>query len=215
MTRCTWQRMVRVTCNQWAYSFFLPFYLCPGHTGIFFQNVTFETNHFPLTLISQTAPNSRKQNVTKEPAISPKLILAVAPNFVSYVMHDCYQFSKKAKWRRWCSCALKRSSPCFLAMDDKLEENTMDHEDSYPRIDVPRSRYPYCIVWTPIPVLTWVGVTTLSFGLKFFVEMISLPWSTRFILILFVDGFFLLLVIWELQCPQEWSETSLVLFMFR
>ena len=53
-------------------------------------------------------------------------------------------------------------------MDDKLEENTMDHEDSYPRIDVPRSRYPYCIVWTPIPVLTWVVLIKLSFGLKFF-----------------------------------------------
>lgn len=159
-------------------------------------------------------PNSRKQNVTKEPAISPKFILAVAPNFASYVM-NAINSVKRQNGAGDVVVHKKRSSPCFLAMDDKLEENTMDHEDSYPRIDVPRSRYPYCIVWTPIPVLTWVVVTTLSFGLKFSVEMISLPWPTRFILILFVDGFFLLLVIWELQCPQEWSETSLVLFMFR
>ena len=42
-------------------------------------------------------------------------------------------------------------------MEDNLEENMMDPENSYPRIDVARSRYPYCIVWTPIPVLTWVA----------------------------------------------------------
>ena len=51
----TWiyQRVLRVTCNQWACSFFLHFYLCPGYIGIFFQNVTFETNHFPLTYPKQ------------------------------------------------------------------------------------------------------------------------------------------------------------------
>lgn len=32
---------------------------------------------------------------------------------------------------------------------------------------------------------------------------------------LYWHGFFLLLVIWESQCPQEWLETSLVLSMFR
>lgn len=112
-------------------------------------------------------PNSRKQNVTKEPAISPKFILAVAPNFASYVM-NAINSVKRQNGAGDVVVHKKRSSPCFLAMDDKLEENTMDHEDSYPRIDVPRSRYPYCIVWTPIPVLTWVVVTTLSFGLKFF-----------------------------------------------
>lgn len=41
-------------------------------------------------------------------------------------------------------------------MDDNLQENKMDPEDNFPKIDVNRSRYPYCIVWTPIPVLTWV-----------------------------------------------------------
>jgi len=41
-------------------------------------------------------------------------------------------------------------------MDDNVQENIMDPEDKYPKIDVSRSRYPYCIVWTPIPVLTWL-----------------------------------------------------------
>ena len=39
-------------------------------------------------------------------------------------------------------------------MDDDHQENIMDPEDIYSKIDVARSRYPYCIVWTPIPVLT-------------------------------------------------------------
>ncbi|KAK2557741.1 Transmembrane protein 222 [Acropora cervicornis] len=41
-------------------------------------------------------------------------------------------------------------------MDEKLQESTMDPEDTFPKIDVNRSRFPYCIVWTPIPVLTWI-----------------------------------------------------------
>lgn len=41
-------------------------------------------------------------------------------------------------------------------MDDNHQETIMDPEDSYSKIDVARSRYPYCIVWTPIPVLTWL-----------------------------------------------------------
>ena len=39
-------------------------------------------------------------------------------------------------------------------MADNPEENIMDAEDNYKKIDAARSRYPYCIVWTPIPVLT-------------------------------------------------------------
>ncbi|XP_058947407.2 transmembrane protein 222 [Pocillopora verrucosa] len=41
-------------------------------------------------------------------------------------------------------------------MADNPEENIMDAEDNYKKIDATRSRYPYCIVWTPIPVLTWL-----------------------------------------------------------
>ena len=60
-------------------------------------------------------------------------------------------------------------------MDDKLDENTMDHEESYPRIDVPRSRYPYCIVWTPIPVLTWVvAVVVIKAVIR--IEIFQLKW---------------------------------------
>ena len=35
-----------------------------------------------------------------------------------------------------------------------LTDNQM--EDQRMRINVPRQRYPYCVVWTPIPVLTLV-----------------------------------------------------------
>ena len=31
-----------------------------------------------------------------------------------------------------------------------------DNYSSNSRIDVKRVRYPHCIVWTPIPVLTWL-----------------------------------------------------------
>lgn len=41
-------------------------------------------------------------------------------------------------------------------MDKKLQVNAMDPVDNFPRIDINRSRYPYCIVWTPIPVLSWM-----------------------------------------------------------
>lgn len=50
---------------------------------------------------------------------------------------------------------VKQNLPCCHSkMDEKLQESTMDPEDTFPKIDVNRSRFPYCIVWTPIPVLT-------------------------------------------------------------
>ena len=50
---------------------------------------------------------------------------------------------------------MKQNLPCCHSkMDEKLQESTMDPEDTFPKIDVNRSRFPYCIVWTPIPVLT-------------------------------------------------------------
>ncbi|XP_031573908.1 transmembrane protein 222-like [Actinia tenebrosa] len=41
-------------------------------------------------------------------------------------------------------------------MADNLEANIMDNENGLPRIDRARSRYPFCVVWTPIPLLTWM-----------------------------------------------------------
>ena len=39
-------------------------------------------------------------------------------------------------------------------MDQKLEEEMIDSEYNLPKVDVARCRYPYCIVWTPIPLIT-------------------------------------------------------------
>ncbi|XP_001639960.2 transmembrane protein 222 [Nematostella vectensis] len=39
---------------------------------------------------------------------------------------------------------------------DEFEQNTMELGDRLPQIDKKRHRYPYCIVWTPIPLLTWL-----------------------------------------------------------
>ncbi|KTG04358.1 hypothetical protein cypCar_00049693 [Cyprinus carpio] len=41
-------------------------------------------------------------------------------------------------------------------MADVTEIDTMKHfHGGFEKIDKEMSRYPYCIVWTPIPVLTW------------------------------------------------------------
>jgi len=42
-------------------------------------------------------------------------------------------------------------------MADVTEIDTMKHfHGGFEKIDKEMSRYPHCIVWTPIPVLTWV-----------------------------------------------------------
>lgn len=41
-------------------------------------------------------------------------------------------------------------------MESNSDEAIMDAERSFPKIDVIRNRYPCCIVWTPIPLLTWL-----------------------------------------------------------
>jgi hypothetical protein len=38
----------------------------------------------------------------------------------------------------------------------KMNDDTYLSNGSSDRIDVKRVRYPHCIVWTPIPVLTWL-----------------------------------------------------------
>ncbi|XP_043940335.1 transmembrane protein 222 isoform X2 [Protopterus annectens] len=39
----------------------------------------------------------------------------------------------------------------------EVEEGKMKHfNGGMEKLDVERSRFPYCIVWTPIPVLTWL-----------------------------------------------------------
>lgn len=44
-----------------------------------------------------------------------------------------------------------------LVMADAVEIETMkNYNIAFERIDPSISRYPYCIVWTPIPVLSWV-----------------------------------------------------------
>ena len=43
-------------------------------------------------------------------------------------------------------------------MADVVEiETTKNYNIAVERIDPITSRYPYCIVWTPIPVLSWVS----------------------------------------------------------
>lgn len=44
-----------------------------------------------------------------------------------------------------------------LLMADDVETDAMkNYNIAFERIDPSASRYPYCIVWTPIPVLSWV-----------------------------------------------------------
>lgn len=37
-----------------------------------------------------------------------------------------------------------------------MNEENFFSSDSNDRIDINRVRYPHCIVWTPIPLLTWL-----------------------------------------------------------
>eukprot|EP00112_Aurelia_sp_Birch-Aquarium-sp1_P002492 Seg1276.9 transcript_id=Seg1276.9/GoldUCD/mRNA.D3Y31 product="Transmembrane protein 222" protein_id=Seg1276.9/GoldUCD/D3Y31 len=37
-----------------------------------------------------------------------------------------------------------------------VERNCSEMEDQRVRINVKRNRYPYCIVWTPLPCITWL-----------------------------------------------------------
>ncbi|XP_066573765.1 transmembrane protein 222b [Amia ocellicauda] len=44
-----------------------------------------------------------------------------------------------------------------LVMADVVEPDTMKNfHGSFERIDLDMCRFPYCIVWTPIPVLSWL-----------------------------------------------------------
>lgn len=83
---------------------------------------------------------------------------AVTTDVVFYVMTTVMTREPSLLWRSPRFYVSDKELCCRLvcpkAMDDNIHEKTMDPEDNYPRIDVNRSRYPYCIVWTPIPVLT-------------------------------------------------------------
>ncbi|XP_020916621.1 transmembrane protein 222 isoform X1 [Exaiptasia diaphana] len=37
-----------------------------------------------------------------------------------------------------------------------LHSDSMEYTNSLPNVDPKRNRYPFCIVWTPIPLLTWI-----------------------------------------------------------
>ena len=39
-------------------------------------------------------------------------------------------------------------------MNEKKEDDD-DAEMGSSRIDLERHRYPYCVVWTPLPIITW------------------------------------------------------------
>ena len=38
----------------------------------------------------------------------------------------------------------------------KIDKQIMDVEMSSTKIDYDAHRYPFCLVWTPIPLLTWI-----------------------------------------------------------
>ncbi|XP_064385023.1 transmembrane protein 222-like [Halichondria panicea] len=38
----------------------------------------------------------------------------------------------------------------------KMYKKKMDKVDSEPIVEFSRQRYPYCIVWTPLPLLSWI-----------------------------------------------------------
>jgi len=44
----------------------------------------------------------------------------------------------------------------MLMSTEERNNSTIDMEDVRMRINIPRQRFPYCIVWTPIPLLTWL-----------------------------------------------------------
>jgi len=53
-----------------------------------------------------------------------------------------------------------KSTQSISAQTINLEEDTIDVDDNMglqpDKIDSEKNRYPYCIVWTPIPFITWL-----------------------------------------------------------
>ena len=50
----------------------------------------------------------------------------------------------------------------MVVHDDEDQDRSVEHEgsmqnlNSNSQIDVKYQRYPYCIVWTPIPLISWI-----------------------------------------------------------
>jgi hypothetical protein len=52
----------------------------------------------------------------------------------------------------------KTTTPTAIQIEGSSKQTQMGDDSflSNDRIDVKRVRYPHCLVWTPIPVLTWL-----------------------------------------------------------
>uniref|UniRef100_A0A3B1J5V4 Transmembrane protein 222a n=1 Tax=Astyanax mexicanus TaxID=7994 RepID=A0A3B1J5V4_ASTMX len=78
-------------------------------------------------------------------------------------MAPCWWILRTAAGELRCACAhaqrLSASAVCMRVMADVSSVNNMKNyqnlHSNIERIDREQSRYPYCIVWTPIPGLTW------------------------------------------------------------
>ena len=71
-------------------------------------------------------------------------------DYVNYTTGSPGQYSIfQSRWRM-----IVNKETDHQEMADNPEAHIMDNENGLPRIDRARSRYPFCVVWTPIPLLT-------------------------------------------------------------
>jgi hypothetical protein len=41
-------------------------------------------------------------------------------------------------------------------MNNNIDEENLVEQEDMKKIDVKNEKYPYCIVWTPIPLISWL-----------------------------------------------------------
>lgn len=59
---------------------------------------------------------------------------------------------KEARWRLKVQHTPVRSS----SLDNNANDDASTPTTTQAKIDVAKGRYPYCVVWSPLPLLTWI-----------------------------------------------------------